>query len=1013
MSKRISVRRMAFFFFFLALIFLFRKPEKTYAYTYQNSRSETINYRATFLNGQDETVSNGTTIELNNSGNCDNIWMNGFAAWVSGDYTGGVSYRTHRHNAGWGPVLGDGNLLTGNTGNYEWIEALSVKTTGDLNNYYYFIYQGLCVPVTQGYLVQASGGNEAELDRHNPRWRSDYANGSSLWYHWIFAGQNISTGSGLATGAPDGANFCGTAGYSLPLNGFRAQIAKYPCTLVVDPNGGSCEGNGSTYTIDGLNVDGTVNLKNPTRAGYEFTGWSVTGTEYQTRTAQTCQQQPDQNVAPVVTAGNGNASSMYGTDYSAVYDYNYYKSHNPDLQAFYGDNVSAYLSHFILYGMKEGRRANEVFDVGYYRDHNADLRNAFGNDLTAYYKHYMTNGIYEGRSGNGQGIQTCNASSIYLGNARKITIRANWRQAKYTVHFEGNGATAGSTPDQTMIHDVPAQLNKNGFSRSFQIGYDGNGGTPEKGADTAVSDFTGWLISAGAVNPSYSDEQTVVNIAEPGQTRNLYAGWHDNAVVLPNASKPDEYWEVSEDNKGWVRYYFTGWYTAPDGGQCVGRGGDAYTPKQNITLYAHWTYNVFVYYNGNTNDGGGMTMTDPAKGDEKTRGVDYIIRENEYTKTGYDFAGWNTAQVDGSGNVVETGLPRFTPGSIYNEDIPLTLFAAWQNRFDIAYMGVCQTEGDDYFDNNGGADYSQLTDTVKLAKSEDLKIQTTKSFVDAESGEEVVEDVTGTGVGWAFAKDIEAKYKEAYIADDTEYPARDFFVLARDTGAVTYGSVSQDYQGEVPQLNSPDMAVANMYRVWDYGPLIEAYDLYYTLDQAQNGYITEDELLSHAKATDEEDGEIPGGDHAEQNNSFRVMTYQAADFTGFAHGGSITETYLATDSVGNKTKLQITVHIADTTPTKDLTVGSTRFISEKYYNLPYEQGGLEDDSLWKADPEYAAELQQAFSSLQSDTPVASYKFDHDTILKMQEFVKNNGVGNSKSDDALSRFYNQFLVPNRQ
>ena len=584
----------------------------------------------------------------------------------------------------------------------------------------------------------------------------------------------------------------------------------------------------------------------------------------------------------------------------------------------------------------------------------------------------------------------------------------------YNVHFEGNGATGGSTPDQTINYGVTAKLSKNGFTRGFTIGYDINGGNSvERGSDSVVSDFTGWKLSPAAVGISYTDEQSVMNIAEPGKTRNLYAAWHDNAVTLPNASKADEYWEVSEDNKGWVRYYFTGWYTAPDGGSCVGRGGDAYTPKQDITLYAHWTYNVFVYYNGNTNDGGGMEMTDPAKGDEKTRGVDYIIRENNFTKTGYDFAGWNTAQVDGAGNIVETGLPRFAPGSVYNEDIPLTLFAAWQHRFDIAYMGVCQTEGDDYFDNNGGADYSQLTDTVKLARSEDLKIRTTKSFVDAESGEEVVEDVTGTGVGWAFAKDIEAKYPETYIADDTEYPAGEFFTLARDAGAVTYGNVSPDYQGEVPQLNSQDMAVANMYRVWDYGPLIEAYDLYYTLEQAQSGYITEEELLSHAKATDEEDGEIPGGDHAEQGNSFRVMTYQAGDFTGFAHGGSITETYLATDSAGNQTKLQITVHIADTTPTKDLTVGSTRFISEKYYNLPYEQGGLEDDSLWKADPEYAAELQQAFSNLQSDTPVASYKFDHNTILEMQEFVKNNGVGNSKSEDALSRFYNQFLVPNRQ
>ena len=582
----------------------------------------------------------------------------------------------------------------------------------------------------------------------------------------------------------------------------------------------------------------------------------------------------------------------------------------------------------------------------------------------------------------------------------------------YTVHFEGNGATGGSMQDQTINYGVATKLNKNGFTRGFTVGYDVNGGNSvERGSDSVVSDFTGWKLSPAAVGISYTDEQSVMNIAEPGKTRNLYAAWHDNGVILPNASREDEYWELSEDNKGWVRYYFTGWYTAPDGGACVGRGGDAYTPKQDITLYAHWTYNVFVYYNGNTNDGGGMTMTDPAKGDEKTRGVDYIIRENEYTKTGYDFAGWNTAQVDGSGNVVETGLPRFTPGSIYNEDIPLTLFAAWQNRFDIAYMGVCQTEGDDYFDNNGGADYSQLTDTVKLARSEDLKIRTTKSFVDAESGEEVVEDVTGTGVGWAFAKDMEAKYPETYIADDTEYPAGEFFALARDAGAVTYGNVSPDYQGEVPQLNSQDMAVANMYRVWDYGPLIEAYDLYYTLEQAQSGYITEEELLSHAKATDEEDGEIPGGGHAEQGNSFRVMDYATTDFTGFTADGSVTETYLATDSVGNRTRYKVTVHITDSAPQKVLPSGTTRFISAKYYSRASEEGGLRETSIWKQDPDYQNALEQAFANQQNQNAVITYQFDHDTICAMREALY--AAPDPMDKENLAEFYKKFMAQNQK
>ena len=283
--------------------------------------------------------------------------------------------------------------------------------------------------------------------------------------------------------------------------------------------------------------------------------------------------------------------------------------------------------------------------------------------------------------------------------------------------------------------------------------------------------------------------------------------------------------------------------------------------------------------------------------------------------------------------------------------------------------------------------------------------------MDAESGEEVVEDVTGTGVGWAFAKDIEAKYPETYIADDTEYPAGEFFTLARDAGAVTYGNVSPDYQGEVPQLNSQDMAVANMYRVWDYGPLIEAYDLYYTLEQAQSGYITEEELLSHAKATDEEDGEIPGGDHAEQGNSFRVMDYATTDFTGFTADGSVTETYLATDGAGNRTRYKVTVHITDSAPQKVLPSGTTRFISAKYYSRASEEGGLRETSIWKQDPDYQNTLEQALANQQNQNAVITYQFDHDTICAMREALY--AAPDPMDKENLAEFYKKFMAQNQK
>ena len=46
-----------------------------------------------------------------------------------------------------------------------------------------------------------------------------------------------------------------------------------------------------------------------------------------------------------------------GVDYAAVYDYDYYHSHYPDLQDAFGDNDVAFLEHFVLCGMAEGRQA--------------------------------------------------------------------------------------------------------------------------------------------------------------------------------------------------------------------------------------------------------------------------------------------------------------------------------------------------------------------------------------------------------------------------------------------------------------------------------------------------------------------------------------------------------------------------------------------------------------------------------------------------------------------------------
>ena len=218
-------------------------------------------------------------------------------------------------------------------------------------------------------------------------------------------------------------------------------------------------------------------------------------------------------------------------------------------------------------------------------------------------------------------------------------------------------------------------------------------------------------------------------------------------------------------------------------------------------------------------------------------------------------------------------------------------------------------------------------------------------------------------------------------------------------------------------MTDTDGATITLYANWDDCPWIVANDLYYTLEQAQSGYITMDEILSHATASDREDGSpiLPGTNQAESDpelfTSFTIPDYSPTDFTQFTENGSCTENLTVTDSEGSTYAKQITVYIVDTTA-KEIS-HTTRFIDEFYYNQPHELGGLAEDSIWKTDADYAAALQEAFSNLNNNTPQERYGFTHETILEMKQFIEENGFANTKSEDALARFYYRFMKPNEQ
>ena len=222
----------------------------------------------------------------------------------------------------------------------------------------------------------------------------------------------------------------------------------------------------------------------------------------------------------------------------------------------------------------------------------------------------------------------------------------------------------------------------------------------------------------------------------------------------------------------------------------------------------------------------------------------------------------------------------------------------------------------------------------------------------------------------------------------------------------------------VQNLVAEDGGEITLYAVWDDCPWIQAQDLYYTLEQAQSGFITEEEILSHATATDREDGSpiLPGTNPAPSDpevfTSFTIPDYQESEFTNLQHDFATSENLTVVDHTGNTYVKQIMVYVTDTTPVKVKPEGKTRFISEKYFNLDHEHGGLEENSIWMTNPEYHAALQRAFDNLKNDTPEDEFLIPHETILEMKQYVKDHGIGNSKEPGALTGFYNRFMAPNK-
>ena len=370
--------------------------------------------------------------------------------------------------------------------------------------------------------------------------------------------------------------------------------------------------------------------------------------------------------------------------------------------------------------------------------------------------------------------------------------------------------------------------------------------------------------------------------------------------------------------------------------------------------------------------------------------------ENEDSENNGDDsdAGNSDADAQNSMNAVEEAGNAETADN--SDEADNAEMADSSDEADEAEMADNSDESDDT-DNPDVTDDTDQNEKVAVTKENKDDVEDIDAFNDLEE-----EDIEENKKAEEPKKKVYASVFMGWSLED----GKDTFIPQWKAGDIVRNLVAED-GGEI-----------TLYAAWDDCPWIQAQDLYYTLEQAQSGFITEEEILSHATATDREDGSpiLPGTNPAPSDpevcTSFTIPDYQAEEFTNLQHDFATSENLTVVDHVGNTYVKQIMVHVTDTTPVKVKPEGKTRFISEKYFKLDHEHGGLEENSIWMTDADYHSALQKAFDNLKNDTPEDEFLIPHETILEMKQYVQDHGIGNSKEPGALTEFYNRFMAPNK-
>ena len=463
------------------------------------------------------------------------------------------------------------------------------------------------------------------------------------------------------------------------------------------------------YNLDGgtygtshptsADYDTMVTIDNPSKSGYIFAGWTITG--YDSTTS-------GHNAATWSGEKGTSYKNLSSTDGSTITLYAQWKIHTHKLKVYvsnenadgsfgsewlWQDKILEYNTPYSYTGYLNDTVYQQISTSGTMYDsditiHLKAMRKTFNQKLTVYYE--QPDGSFD-------------AGTVVINKAYRYGQTVCWNRNADVRYKAGNisWTVAGANVKELKIYRQQYKITVNGADKH----------TTTKGTGTYRYGYELWItaeVEAGYHfinwNMDSSLTESSMKIEVTGDKTYTAYVEANKYLITYNLNKParasstpklntQNTWEYEYNSKilympdktttlltGWT---FEGWYTEADGGTKI-KVGDIYKWIGNITLYAHWTENTYtIHYES---DGG------TAINDINVKYEDPVKLSAVPYRPGYIFSYWNT-KADASGHSYEgseTVRHLATSGTV-------TLYAVWSKKA-IAQIGaaVNMTEKNGY-----------------------------------------------------------------------------------------------------------------------------------------------------------------------------------------------------------------------------------------------------------------------------------------------------------------------------